>query len=124
MKTRWHRREGRADWSQQGEASGIITGSVRSGDAMSPYRHRHRPLCLPLSHGLSCSRPVEAGSAKISKSTKETAVSPQVLTVRPLSDEGDGEAQHNALFWEVILSRTPCLPRTACLLIAYQIAGS
>ncbi|KAF4101350.1 hypothetical protein G5714_017782 [Onychostoma macrolepis] len=43
---------------------------------------------------------------------------------RPLSDEGDGEAQHNALFWEVILSRTPCLPRTACLLIAYQIAGS
>ncbi len=37
MKTRWHRREGRADWSQQGEASGIITDSVRSGDTMSPY---------------------------------------------------------------------------------------
>ncbi|CAM4581928.1 unnamed protein product [Leuciscus chuanchicus] len=62
MKTRWHWREGRADWSQQGEASGIITGSVRSGDAMSPYLHRHRTLCLPLSHGLSCSRPGEAGA--------------------------------------------------------------
>lgn len=67
MKTRWHWREGRADWSQQGEASGIITGSVRSGDAMSPYLHRHRTLCLPLSHGPSRSRSGEAGWAAVSR---------------------------------------------------------
>ncbi len=67
MKTRWHRREGRADWSQQGEASGIIIVSVRSGDVMSPYLHRHRPLCLPLSHGLSRSWPGEAGWAAVSR---------------------------------------------------------